>query len=129
MEILKMDLDIRDFEKVSDIVSKRCGAVLNILKIKPNAVTVRSTARGYHIFLEIEGEYTSFDLCFLQMALGSDYKREVFNYMRFKNSLSKDWNLLFSKKVDEKGNILSVEKEEPELSSRLWARIKERVGC
>lgn len=129
MEILKMDLDIRDFEKVADIVSKRCGAVLNILKIKPAGVTVRSTARGYHIYLEVEGEYTSFDLSFLQMALGSDYKREVFNYMRFKDSLSKDWNVMFSKKMDANGTILSQEKDEPELSSRLWAKIKEKVGC
>lgn len=129
MEILKMDLDIRDFEKVADIVSKRCGAVLNILKIKPDGVTVRSTARGYHIYLEVEGEYTSFDLCFLQMALGSDYKREVFNYMRFKDSLSKEWNVMFSKKMDANGTILSQEKDEPELSSRLWAKIKEKVGC
>jgi len=123
MEMLKLDLDIRDFEKVRSIVSRRCKAVFKILRIVPVGVRVCSTRRGYHIYLEIFGDYNSFDVCFLQMALGSDFKRETFNFYRFKNNLDKKWNVLFSEKRDEKGNVLSREVYEPALSDLLWADI------
>ena len=127
METLKIDIDIKDFNKVKSIISNRCRAVFNILGINPISCRVYSTARGYHVYIDIFGDYTSFDMCFLQMAVGSDYKREVFNYMRFKNNLDKKWNILFSKKLDAQGNVLSCEIEEAILSNYLWLEItKER---
>ena len=138
METLKLDLDIKDFNKVADIVSKRCGAVFMILNqtlpagtvpIKLIGAGVFSTRKGYHIYLEVEGDYTSFDVCFLQMALGSDYKRECYNFARFRNNLSKDWNILFEKKFNEKGEVVSCEQAEKELSDILMIRINERMRC
>lgn len=130
MDTLKLDIDIKDFEKVRSIIKNRCSVFGILGNIKPVGVEVRSTAKGYHIYLNVESEVVldSFAICFLQMALGSDYKRETFNFMRFRQSLSKDWNVLFARKYDGNGNLLSMEKDEPALSSLLWATISERMG-
>jgi len=127
LETLKLDLDISDFNKVSSIVSNRCGAVFGILNLNFCGCTVCSTGRGYHIYLIVSGEHDSFDVCFLQMALGSDYKREVHNFKRFKKSLTKEWNVLFSKKYDKNGQLTSCEQEEKELSIALSKSIQERI--
>jgi len=128
METLKLDLDIKDFQKVVSIVRNRC-AVFNILDfVKPIGCRVFSTTKGYHIYLVTDGkDLNSFDICFLQMALGSDYKRETFNFMRFRDSLDKKWNVLFESKYDGQGNLLSHEVAEPVLSDVLWKAIQERV--
>jgi hypothetical protein len=130
MDTLKIDIDIRDFEKVRSIIKNRCSVFKILGDVKPVGVIVRSTAKGYHLYLDVVSEkpLDSFALCFLQMALGSDYKRETFNYMRFRQSLSKDWNVLFMRKYDGNGVLLSMEKDEPALSSLLWASINERMG-
>lgn len=130
MDTLKIDIDIRDFEKVRSIIKNRCSVFKILGDVKPVGVIVRSTAKGYHLYLDVvsEKELDSFAICFLQMALGSDYKRETFNFMRFRQSLNKDWNVLFVRKYDGNGNLLSMEKDEPVLSSLLWASINERMG-
>lgn len=130
VDTLKLDIDIKDFEKVRSIIKNRCSVFGILGGVKPTGVEVRSTMQGYHIYLQVESEETldSFAICFLQMALGSDYKRETFNFKRFRQSLSKDWNILFVRKYDGNGNLLSMEKEEPALSSLLWASIQERMG-
>ena len=127
METLKIDIDIKEFKTVKSIIVNRCGAVLNILSIIPLACTVYSTAKGYHIYLDVAGEFNSFDVCFLQMALGSDYKRETFNFMRFRDHLDKKWNVLFAKKYDENRNLISQEVSEETLTLVLWEAIKERM--
>lgn len=129
METLKIDMDIRDFEKVKNMISNKCSVFGILGNVWPIKVEVRSTAKGYHIYMDVESKVPldSFDVCFLQLALGSDYKRETFNYMRFKDSLTRDWNMLFRVKYDGNGNLLSMEKEEPALSSLLWASIVERT--
>jgi hypothetical protein len=123
METLKIDIDIKDFLKVKSIIGNRARGVFSILDIKPIGCRVYSTHKGYHVYIEVFGDYNSFDLCFLQMALGLDYKRETFNFMRFRNSLDKKWNVLFSKKYDGNGNVISFETEEPKLSELLWDEI------
>jgi len=129
MDTLKLDIDIRDFEKVTSIIKNRCSVFKILGDIRPTGVEVRSTMKGYHIYLDVESvkPLDSFPVCFLQMALGSDYRRETFNFMRFRHEAGKDWNVLFKVKMDGNGVILSKEKEEPALSSLLWASISERM--
>ncbi|RKZ03316.1 hypothetical protein DRQ25_17880 [Candidatus Fermentibacteria bacterium] len=127
-ETLKLDIDIRDFRLVKKIFTQRCSFVLNVLKIWPMGLRVYSTKKGYHIYFDIKGVYTSFDICFLQLALGSDYKREVFNFKRFSEELGKEWNVLFKEKYDAKGRLLSRECAEPSLSGELFEAVRDVVN-
>ena len=129
-EVLKLDLDIKNFDIVQKIVVNRCGVFNFALKgIRPVGLKVASTQHGYHIYMtvECERELSNFDVCFLQMTLGSDYKRECYNYSRFIDRLDKKWNVLFSVKYDGNNNVSSLETDEPMLSAVLLKTIEERL--
>jgi hypothetical protein len=52
------------------------------------------TKHGYHIQIESENELSPFDIPILQMALLSDWRRELFNQFRVRNGI-KNFNILF----------------------------------
>lgn len=63
------------------------------------------------------------ELNFLQLALGSDYRRECMNLRRIVScKRMKVWNVLYAFKFNNRGNITSREKPAPQLS-RLVAEI------
>lgn len=61
----------------------------------------KSPSGNHHIVIELQEEITDYELILIQLLCGSDKKREWFNYKRIKSGLKmKDWNLLFSKKLN-----------------------------
>ena len=75
------------------------------------------TKHGYHIYLFLKNVLDEKAICFIQCAMGSDYRRELFNWMRILRGTWKrrTFNVLFTKKfaVDWKGRlILSSEEKE-----------------
>lgn len=71
--------------------------VLDRLNIDIQRILIRRTPHGYHIKIEIRQDLDDIDILILQLLLGSDYRREFFNYQRIKAGV-KNWNILFDKK-------------------------------
>lgn len=126
---IKMDIDVKDFEKVIDIIAKR-SFIFKKFDICPEEIYVFSTRKGWHIYIKmlVEENWTQLtaqDIVFIQAIIGSDFKREVFNWVRVKKGLSKEWNVLFKKKYDKDNNLISEEKFEKGLGEKIKLRLLE----
>jgi len=75
--------------------------VEDILKVFVEEVEVFETKKGIHIYVYASSERKISDeeIVVIQLALGSDYKREIFNWSRvISNPKPKHWNVLFKSK-------------------------------
>jgi hypothetical protein len=62
-------------------------------------VDVSKTRKGYHVRIKIQKKLDDRDLLLLQILLGSDINREIYNFVRQQNGeLLKNWNRLYDKK-------------------------------
>ena len=120
--MLKLDIDGKK------INWQRIRAVKEIFKLKIDIDKSRilRTKKGHHIYLAVKNDLNDEFLCFLQCAMGDDYKRSCLNMNRIKfgERWQKDtWNVLFSKKfyVDTKGKT-TLASEEMELDNEILRR-------
>jgi len=92
---LKIDIDKKDKREFME----RFTAFYRYFKPKVISYDIKETKKGYHVRLSIDFpfDYRDEDIVFIQLLLGSDWKRELLNYFRVKNGISK-WNVLFNKK-------------------------------
>ncbi len=111
---LKIDIDYKPENplKFAKEFANKLKFTCDILKIEVEAVEVYETNKGFHIYVWINSkkELDNKDIIILQLSLGSDYKREIFNLSRvwsFDNIAI--WNVLFSRKYD---NGVLISKEE-----------------
>lgn len=59
----------------------------------------RSKNKGWHLWFKSPRKLSDVETILIQLLLGSDRKRELYNYMRVKNGARlDDWNLLFDEK-------------------------------
>jgi len=74
-------------------------------------IDIYETRKGFHFYLWTDKPKPSAeDKVVIQLALGSDYRREIFNYLRIRiTPLPKKWNVLFQSKYDKEGNKVSEE--------------------
>jgi hypothetical protein len=119
--MLKMDIDGKKVDW------KRIKTVVEMFKLKINIPEskIAKTKRGFHIYLHCNDKLNDEDVCFIQLACNSDYKREILNLLRVKKG---DWqgdnfNVLFAKKyhVDTKGKT-TLASEEVELDNEILRR-------
>lgn len=93
--MLKLDIDSK---KVPDF--DRIKTVVEMLDLEVKNAEVFTTKHGYHIYIDIS-RIDDKQIPFIQMAMGSDYKREMLNQIRVKGRQGnppKFWNVLFIKK-------------------------------
>jgi len=105
---LKLDLD-NPVDVVS--VGKRFVVVKKFFQIKPEfAIVEKTTRHGRHVTITFDSEKVlrDEDICFLQLLLGSDWRREMFNWLRVRSGCKK-WNVLFKKKYNSKMQLISKE--------------------
>lgn len=58
-----------------------------------------STKKGYHVRIEIEEDLEYHDIILLQMLMGSDIHREIYDFIRaHAGQLVDKWNKLYTKK-------------------------------
>jgi len=119
---LKLDFDFKP--KSTRKFGKEIADKLNFLKtffgIRVIDVKVYETNKGLHLYIPIcsNVELTDEDVVVLQLALGSDYKRELFNWLRVRSrDKFKHWNVLFKVKY-KNGKIISKE-EKTELAKEI----------
>jgi len=119
---LKLDFDFKP--RSAKRLAKEIANKLNFLKtffgISVIDVKVYETNKGLHLYISLYSnvELTDEDIVVLQLALGSDYKREIFNWLRVRSrDKFKHWNVLFKVKY-KNGKIISRE-EKTELAKEI----------
>jgi hypothetical protein len=92
---------------------------VGILRLSAEISDLRAfrTNRGIHIRFNITREMSEIEALCLQALMGSDFKRECFNFIRYRNNpgnFSRN-NILFARKVkfDREGNPITVSQEIP----------------
>lgn len=104
--------------------------IFKTLGIEFESAEVYETNKGYHIYVYAYSskQLTNEQIILVQLALGSDYKREVFNAIRVMSGAfpegNRSWNVLFEYKMN-KGKVISKEDATPiaERMTRLINRI------
>ena len=109
--ILKMDFD---FKKNFKEFLERMSVAYFLLDLHPIKSEIYETQHGYHVYVYLAENLDNWEIVAVQAILGSDFKRECFNLNRikrepYKNSHRK-WNLLFKRKWDHQGKLISSEK-------------------
>jgi len=110
--LIKIDLDSKD--QWQNFIEK-AKFVLAFWHLTIKHVWVAETSKGYHIVIIVKEKLPDMQICFIQLALGSDYKRECFNLARVLRG-EKDWNLLFKTK----------EQFRQDLTQQLWQTISKK---
>ncbi len=105
------------FIKLLDDFAWKMYFVSDILKLTFTDLEVYETAKGWHIYLTCTSEkpLTPLEIIIIQLALGSDYKRELFNLRRARawlegEELDEGWNVLYRYKY-KSGSLVSLEKK------------------
>jgi hypothetical protein len=130
---IKIDIDVKDFANVSNIIMKR-GYIFKKFELTVKGIFVFKSAHGWHIYIELEDnekfkELTIYDIVFFQAIIGSDFKREILNWMRAKSGMGREWNILFVEKYDAVNKkMISQEQYFPELGERLMKMLAEKEG-
>ena len=118
MKLLKLDLDGKNG---LDTFLNRMW-IMKYLGLKVVNAKVYHTTNGYHLVLELDNEIDDLKAIFMQLALGSDYRREVCNLLKIERGC-KDWNTLFKAKykVNQLGQRIKVseEKYDADLSQKI----------
>lgn len=119
--IIKVDWDSKKLKPLKS----RLKTVLNKLGtiVKFEQLKLKRTANGYHLYLGIfvPDEYPdNLTTLIFQLLLGSDYKRELYNYKRICKHIQ-DWNVLFTAKYN--GELKKISQEEPTRQEKSFKKI------
>jgi len=111
MTELLLDLDTKmQPQKLEEKIITRLRFIKYLFSISPQIMSLYKTKHGYHIRIQIRESLPKKDICFFQLALGSDPNRELFNWRRLSDpTYPFQWNLLFKEKY-RNGKLVSKEK-------------------
>lgn len=93
---LKLDYDNITVKDVQLIFHHRAWLLkyFSILEIE-----AFETKNGYHVLVTVDEDIDPRDVMLIQILLGSDINREIFNFIRnYNGELMKHWNRLYTKK-------------------------------
>lgn len=121
MKKTEIMLDV-DFKIEPEQMARRVRFVEHIAGVSLKLRDVKETAHGYHFYYDVPvfpsySEHVQYTRVILQLLLGSDYKREAFNWRRVRDGIE-NWNVLFKAKFrKENGRLVQVSGERPAV---LW---------
>ena len=116
MSLIKLDYDHITTRDVGLIFLHR-GFLIKFLGIKE--LESFETERGYHVRIKIITKLSDADVQMVQMLMGSDIHREIYNFLRrLDGQLIEKWNKLYSKK-----HLVLKTKIKEELSSEEHCQI------
>ncbi len=111
--LIKLDIDGKDANPVDvgNEIGFKLKKLSDVLDVTVEKISVYETKNGYHVYIEISTdiELDGKDVTFIQLFLGSDCYRELYNYVRCKipNYSGKSFNVLFKHRI--KGEDYGVE--------------------
>ena len=112
MTILTLDLDSK--ESFADFLDRIW--ILKGFGLRIKSCAVYESKNGFHVYLDTAVEIKPLKALFMQLALGSDYRKEVFSFLRLERGYTdpKDWSVLFSIKYrfTKMGEVIESSKEE-----------------
>ena len=119
---LKLDFDFkpRSAKRFAKEIANKLNFLTSFFGISVIDVKVYETNKGLHLYISIYSsvELDDRDIVVLQLALGSDYKRELFNWLRVRSrDKFKHWNVLF--KVKYKNGVIVSKEEKTELAKEI----------
>ena len=118
--IVKLDYDNITVKDVQLIFHHR-GWLLKYFGIVD--IGAYETNKGYHVAVVIEADLEPRDVLLLQVLMGSDIQRDIYNFIRKYNGENiEDWNKLYTKKwiiLGTNPRKTSVERECPDLFMRI----------
>ncbi len=123
MTELKLDYDYKSWFGYGPCVNllKRIVFYEVVMRELLDVKAVFETKRGLHFYIETEKKKKEIEVILLQLFLGSDYKRELFNYRHVKNKVKK-WNVLFIDREKERADLLTA------MKILLWLyRLKDKI--
>lgn len=93
-------------------IQARLDTVKHLTQLETKDTRFKKTKNGFHVYLYFKENLSDWQVLALQAILGSDWKREAINFRRLRQGSLKNWNVLFSEKIDlVSGEILSKEEE------------------
>jgi len=119
---LKLDFDFkpRSAKRFAKEIANKLNFLTSFFGISVIDVKVYETNKGLHLYISIYSsvELDDRDIVVLQLALGSDFKREIFNWLRVRSrDKFKHWNVLF--KVKYKNGVIVSKEEKTELAKEI----------
>ncbi|MEM4483764.1 MAG: hypothetical protein QXS19_07595 [Candidatus Methanomethylicia archaeon] len=126
--VLKIDIDRkRKVNRLARDIVNRIKHISRYASISIADIRAYETRRGYHIELDIDAPLLdNKDIAFLQLLLLSDWKREIFNWLRARSSEQlMSWNILFDAKL---GNDSIYFRGKTDLALELENAIKKLLG-
>ncbi len=113
--VFLVDIDFKPDNpmKFSKEFYEKLDFVRYLLRIDIDEVEVFETRRGIHIYVYASSnrKISDEEIVVIQLALGSDYKRELFNWTRvISNPKPKHWNVLFkdNEKITRLSKMLTI---------------------
>ena len=127
---IKLDLDNYSPQQLIRFIWSRWGLIFRFRwpgfgRLRVKSIDVRKTRHGYHIRIWVRNRIPSRELNFLQLALGSDYRRECMNLRRIISvKRMKSWNILYHYKFSGSGDLTSHETSDARLAKKIAGLIK-----
>jgi len=115
MSVLMLDLDGKFGKRKKNLLAKKLVLLSKYFNFEVKNLMVKPTKRGWHVRIEVDRELDDRDVVFFQLFLGSDWRREFWNWLRVKHNW-KPYNVLFKEKYRFKGkNLILVSRERDEV--------------
>lgn len=107
--VIKLDLDSQ--EALNEFINRIW--IIKNLGLKVNTVECYDTKHGYHLYLYLDNILTNFDILIIETLLGSDFKKQLYNYLKMKNG-TENWDVLFEEKyvINHLSHRICLSKEE-----------------
>ena len=127
---IKLDLDNFSRDGILRLIRSRWRFLFQFSwplfgRLRVQRIDIRKTTHGYHVRIRVKNKIPKRDLNFLQLALGSDYRRECMNLRRIISCKQmKSWNVLYAFKFNSRGDITSHERPDDQLSKKIAAVIE-----
>ena len=94
-------IDYDNLEMTIEDILARAKQICTVYRVPFTNMEVKKTKRGRHVYMDLYNPETIVrdeDIVLIQLLMGSDVQREIFNTERVKQKTTPYWNVLFKSK-------------------------------